>query len=157
MLVGDLLCWGGCEAQSLVGVAGGTFHLFEPGFRLLNKHLLQRPVDTLCLSARMPNAVVLGRSVLSLISARRDGFPGLAGLSAVRPVLLHLRKTNPEQVLQTNASSGGASRIEAVAHVDVGAGRIDSRLTQDRQSKRCSPSRSGTSELADAADRQTAT
>ena len=44
---------------------------------------------------------------------------------------------------------------KAVTHVDVGAGGIRGRFTQDRQSQRCPSRRRGACELADAADWQT--
>ncbi len=40
-------------------------------------------------------------------------------------------KPHPEEVLESHPGSGGTSCVEAVAHVDVGVGKIDSRLTQD--------------------------
>jgi hypothetical protein len=58
MLVGDLLCWGGCEAKSLVGIAWGSFHFLEPRLGFLNKHLLQRPVDT-----KVPTTRIRGSNV----------------------------------------------------------------------------------------------
>jgi hypothetical protein len=87
---------------------------------------------TLRLGARVTDAVVLGRSIRRMISARHDG---LAGSGGVRSLLLCVRKTHPEEVLESHSSGGGAPRVKAVAHVDVGAGGIDGRFTQDRQSK----------------------
>jgi hypothetical protein len=159
MLVGHLLFRGGYEAQPLVGIAWGAFHLLELRLRLLNKHLLQCTVDTLYLGARVPDAVVLSRSVRP-ISVRCNSFPGLigfVGLGGFWSLLLHLRKTHPKKILKPNSSGGGTSCVEAVAQVDVGAGRIDGRLTQDGQSQRCPSRRDGTGELANATDRQPAT
>jgi hypothetical protein len=62
-----------------------------------------------------------------MISARHDG---LAGSGGVRSLLLCVRKMHPEEVLESHSSGGGAPRVKAVAHVDVGAGGIDGRFTQ---------------------------
>jgi hypothetical protein len=90
------------------------------------------------------------------VPAWRFGIMGLGGLRQVRSLLPYLGKPHPEEVLESHSGRGGTSCVEAIAHVDVGAGGIDGRFTQDGQSKRCPSRRGGAGELADAANGQSA-
>ncbi len=47
---------------------------------------------------------------------------GLGGLRQARALHLRLRKSHAEEVLESHSGSGGASCVETMAHIDVGAG-----------------------------------
>lgn len=93
MLVGDLLLRGDCEAQSSVWIAWRAFHLFEPVLvtcmGLLDKHLLQCAVDTLCLASGVTDTVVLSRSICP-IPVRGNDLPCIARWSGYRSLILRV-------------------------------------------------------------------